>query len=48
MNEPATPRKAAPVTVARDTRTGQIIARGGDRLAHGILERTLSSMRLTA
>ncbi|MFI8320396.1 MULTISPECIES: hypothetical protein [Streptomyces] len=40
MNEPATPREAAPVTVARDIDTGRIIARGGDGLAHGILERT--------
>ncbi|MFB7257898.1 hypothetical protein [Streptomyces nojiriensis] len=40
MNESATPRKAAPVTVARDTGNGRIIARGGDGLAHGILERT--------
>ncbi|MFD8631713.1 hypothetical protein [Streptomyces sp. NPDC059533] len=40
MNESAAPRKAAPVTVARDADTGRIIARGGDGLAHGILERT--------
>ncbi|MFB6477458.1 hypothetical protein ACFCXF_03235 [Streptomyces virginiae] len=40
MNEPAPPREAAPVTVARDIDTGRIIARGGDGLTHGILERT--------
>ncbi|MET9958147.1 hypothetical protein ABZ128_03515 [Streptomyces sp. NPDC006326] len=40
MNESATPRKAPPVTVARETETGRIIARGGDGMAHGILERT--------
>ncbi|MEU9939088.1 hypothetical protein [Streptomyces lavendulae] len=40
MNEPASPRTASPVTVARDTDTGRITARGGDGLAHGILERT--------
>ncbi|MFB6509038.1 hypothetical protein [Streptomyces virginiae] len=41
MNEPATPREAAPVTVARDIDTGRIIARGGDGLAHDpSLERT--------
>ncbi|MFG2981388.1 hypothetical protein ACGFYQ_09020 [Streptomyces sp. NPDC048258] len=40
MNEPATPHKTAPVTVARDIDTGRVIARGGDGLAHGILERT--------
>ncbi|MFI5671988.1 hypothetical protein [Streptomyces sp. NPDC051704] len=32
--------ETAPVTVARDIDTGRIIARGGDGLAHGILERT--------
>ncbi|MFD5877510.1 hypothetical protein [Streptomyces yangpuensis] len=40
MNKPATPRKAPPVTVARDIDTGRISACGGDGLAHGILERT--------
>ncbi|WP_051805281.1 hypothetical protein [Streptomyces sp. NRRL F-2747] len=40
MNEPTNGRKAAPVTVAWDIDTGRIIARGGDGLAHGILERT--------